>query len=146
MSIIKLERQSPMFSLYGFIDFFFFIQDHDSSWIDFCVWCEAEVKSHFSIWISNCSSTISPIKLQGLTTIFSSCYWESISRQVDKKSWGPQGERGLEFSRRRKGQTFFPPLHSVGLYNNHVFCLRTTFGKNHLANPVILKYKLWEWI
>ena len=33
---------------------------------------------------------------------------ESIPRQVDKKSGGPQGERGLEFSRRRKGQTFFP--------------------------------------
>ena len=33
---------------------------------------------------------------------------ESIPRQVDKKFGGPQGERGLEFSRRRKGQTFFP--------------------------------------
>ena len=43
---------------------------------------------------------------------------ESISRQTDKKSrvpteekgiWGSQsGDRGLEFSRRRKGQTFFP--------------------------------------
>ena len=42
---------------------------------------------------------------------------ESIPRQVDKKSgvpeeekgvWGSQGgDRGLEFSRRRKGQTFF---------------------------------------
>ena len=42
---------------------------------------------------------------------------ESIPRQVDKKSgipkeekgvWSPQGgERGLGFSRRRKGQTFF---------------------------------------
>ena len=31
---------------------------------------------------------------------------ESFPRQVDKKSRGPQGERGLEFSRRRKGQTF----------------------------------------
>ena len=31
---------------------------------------------------------------------------ESIPRQVDKKSRGPQGERGLEFSRRKKGQTF----------------------------------------
>ena len=29
---------------------------------------------------------------------------ESIPRQVDKKSGGPQGERGLEFS---KGQKFF---------------------------------------
>ena len=28
---------------------------------------------------------------------------ESIPRQVNKKSKGPQGERGLEFSRRRKG-------------------------------------------
>ena len=33
---------------------------------------------------------------------------ESIPRQVDKKSGGPQGDRGLEFSRRKKGQTFFP--------------------------------------
>ena len=32
---------------------------------------------------------------------------ELIPRQVDKKSGGPQGEKGLEFSRRRKGQTFF---------------------------------------
>ena len=33
---------------------------------------------------------------------------ESFPRQVDKKSMGPQGERGLEFSRRKKRQTFFP--------------------------------------
>ena len=32
---------------------------------------------------------------------------ESFSRQVDKKSRGPQGERGLESSRRKKGHTFF---------------------------------------
>ena len=32
---------------------------------------------------------------------------ESIPRQVDKKSGGPQGQKGLEFSRRRKGQMFF---------------------------------------
>ena len=31
---------------------------------------------------------------------------ESFPRQVDKKSRGPQGERDLEFSRRKKGQTF----------------------------------------
>ena len=35
---------------------------------------------------------------------------ESFPRQVDK-SRGPQGKRGLEFSRRKKRQTFFP-LHS----------------------------------
>ena len=33
---------------------------------------------------------------------------ESIPKQVDKKSGCPQGERGLEFSRRRKEQTCFP--------------------------------------
>ena len=32
---------------------------------------------------------------------------ESFPRQVDTESRGPQGERGLEFSRRKKGQTFF---------------------------------------
>ena len=32
---------------------------------------------------------------------------ESIPRQVDKKFGGPRGERGLGFSRRRKGQTLF---------------------------------------
>ena len=31
---------------------------------------------------------------------------ESFPRKVDRKSRGPQGERGLEFSRRKKGQTF----------------------------------------
>ena len=32
---------------------------------------------------------------------------ESVPRQVDRESRGPQRERGLEFSRRKKGQTFF---------------------------------------
>ena len=88
---------------------------------------------------------------------------ESVPRQIDKKSgvpeeekgiWGSQGgDEGLEFSRRRKGQTFFFPtflslshikhffsfkpraddyttkllsLNSVLriLYNNNVSCLR----------------------
>ena len=35
------------------------------------------------------------------------CMRQSFPRQVDKKSRGPQGERGLEFSKRKKGQTFF---------------------------------------
>ena len=38
---------------------------------------------------------------------------ESVPRQVDKESRGPPGERGLEFSRRKKGQTSFFPLHSL---------------------------------
>ena len=53
---------------------------------------------------------------------------ESVPRQVDKESRGPQGERGLEFSRRKKGQTFFLSLHSLGLYNNNVSCLRTVLS------------------
>ena len=70
---------------------------------------------------------------------------ESFLKQVDK-SRGPQGERGLEFSRRKKGQTFlfFPSIHSLGLYNNNVSYLRTVSEKNLLANPFILKCKLWE--
>ena len=62
---------------------------------------------------------------------------ESFPRQVDKKSRGPQGERGLEFSRRKKRTNFFfPSLHSLGLYNNNVFCLRTVSGLNLMANSV----------
>ena len=61
---------------------------------------------------------------------------ESFPRQVDKKSRGPQGERGLGFSGRKKGQTLFPSLHSLGLYNNNIFCLRTLSGLNPLANSV----------
>ena len=46
---------------------------------------------------------------------------------------------------KRKGPTF-SPLHSLGLYNNNVSCLRTVSGKNLLADSVILKCKLWEWV
>ena len=44
---------------------------------------------------------------------------ESFPRQVDKKSRGPQGKRDLEFSRRKKGQTFFhlPSLKVKGWKN-----------------------------
>ena len=59
---------------------------------------------------------------------------ESFPRQVDKESRGPQGERGLEFSRRKKGQTFFLSPHSLGLYTNNVSCLRTVFGFNLLLS------------
>ena len=59
---------------------------------------------------------------------------ESFPRQVDKESRGPQGERGLEFSRRKKGQSFFLSPHSLGLYNNTVSCLRTVFGFNLLLS------------
>ena len=70
---------------------------------------------------------------------------ESFPRQIDKESRGPQGERRWEFSWRKKGQTFFfPSLHSLGLDNNNVSCLRTVSGLNLLANSVVLKCKLWE--
>ena len=53
---------------------------------------------------------------------------ESIPRQIDKKSRGPQGERSLDISRSKKGQTFPVPLHYLELYNNNVFCLRVVSG------------------
>ena len=59
---------------------------------------------------------------------------ESVPRQVDKESRGPQGDRGLEFSRRKKGKTFFLSPHSLGLYNNNVSCLRTVSGLNLLLS------------
>ena len=36
-----------------------------------------------------------------------SVYSESFPRQVEKKLAGPQGKGGLEFSRKKIGQTFF---------------------------------------
>ena len=59
--------------------------------------------------------------LEIVVCVRSLCPTESVPRQLDKQSgvpkeeteiWGPcGGERGLEFSRTRKGQFFF--LHSL---------------------------------
>ena len=71
---------------------------------------------------------------------------ESFPRQVDKKSpWVPKEREvwNIQGGRKDKLFTFFP-LHSLGLYNNNVSCLRTFFGLNLLANSVTLKHKLWE--
>ena len=85
--------------------------------------------------------------LDGITDLmdrgFSKVLKESFPRQVNKKFRVPQGERGLEFSRKKKGQTFFL-LHSLRLYNNNISCLRTVSGLNLLANSVILKCKVRE--
>ena len=70
---------------------------------------------------------------------------ESFPRQVDKKSRGPQGERsGILKEEERTNILLFFPLHSLGIYNNDVSCLRIVSGLNLLANSVILKCKLWE--
>ena len=96
--------------------------------------------------------------------------WESTPRQFDEKSgvlqekkgfWGSQsGDWGLEFSRRRKGQTFFC-LHSSVIVNyttqlklcarDYTTTMYPAWGQflhpeNLLANLVILKCKLWEWV
>ena len=78
---------------------------------------------------------------------FSSAATESqfLGRLI--RSPGVPKERGVWIVKEEeRTNIFFPPLHSLGLYNNNVSCLRTIFGKNHLANPIILKCKLWEWI
>ena len=69
---------------------------------------------------------------------------ESFPRQVDKKSRGPQGEMVSGILKEEERTNIFFPLHSLGLYNNNVSCLRTVYGKNLLANPIILKCKVWE--
>ena len=55
----------------------------------------------------------------------------------EREVWNIQGGR-------KEKLFYFFPLHSLGLYNNNVSCLRTVFGLNLLANSVILKHKLWE--
>ena len=67
---------------------------------------------------------------------------ESIPREADRKSRGPQ-ERGVWNSQGGRKDKHFFPLHSLGLYNNNVSCLRTVSGKNLLANSVISKCKSW---
>ena len=70
--------------------------------------------------------------------------WEShfLGRLI--RSLGVPKERGVWNSQGgRKDKLFFPSLHSLGLHNNNVSCLRTVSGLN-LANSVILKCKLWE--
>ena len=61
----------------------------------------------------------------------------SLGVPKEREVWDIQG------GRKDKPFSFFP-LHSLGLYNNNVSCLRTVFGLNPLANSVILKHKLWE--
>ena len=55
---------------------------------------------------------------------------ESIPRQIDKKSWDPK-ERGVWNSQGGIKDIFFffVPLHSLGLYNNNISCLRTVSEK-----------------
>ena len=71
---------------------------------------------------------------------------ESVLRQVDKESRGPQGERGLEFQGGRKDKLFFLSLHSLGLYNNKVSCLRTVSGLRTVGegNGTPLQYSCLE--
>ena len=72
--------------------------------------------------------------------------WESqfLGRLV--RSLGFPKERGVWNSQGGGKDKHFFPLYSLGLYNNNVSCLRTVSGKNLLANPVILKCKLREWV
>ena len=56
-------------------------------------WCTRHKRSSFVSWVGKI-----PWKQHG----------KSFPRQVDKKSRGAQGERDLEFSKRKKGQTLFP--------------------------------------
>ena len=60
------------------------------------------------------------------------------------RSLGVPKGRGVWNSQGRRKDKLFFPLHSLGLYNKNVSFLRTVSGLNLLANPVILKCKLWE--
>ena len=53
---------------------------------------------------------------------------ESIPRQVDKKSGGPQGEGRLGFSRRRKGQTLFFSFFFKSETDDYTLSLNSVLG------------------
>ena len=82
---------------------------------------------------------------------------ESIPRQVDKKSrvpekekgaWGCQGDRGLEFLRRKRPK--FPSTFLIKDYITTMYPAEDTFllpsTQNLLTNLVILKCTLREWV
>ena len=75
-----------------------------------------------------------------------SWWWESqfLCRLI--RSLGVPKERGVWNSQGEGKDKLFFPLHSLGLYNNNVSCLKTVSGKKPSGNPVILKCKLWEWV
>ena len=83
------------------------------------------------------SGPITSMQIDGVTE---SHFLGMLIRSLVDKNSRSQGDRGLEFSRRKKGQT--PPLPYIP--QDYVSYLRTVSGLNLLANPVILKCKLWD--
>ena len=55
---------------------------------------------------------------------------ELSPKQIDENSRGPQGNT-LGILKKEKKDKLFVPLHSLGLYKNHVSSLRTVCGKKH---------------
>ena len=74
-----------------------------------------------------------------VNTVFLTILRESFPRYVDKTS------KGSGILKEEERTNFFP-LHSSGLCNNNLSCLRTVSGLNLPANPIILKCTLWEQI
>ena len=71
--------------------------------------CFLNLYAEYIMWNARLDETQAGIKIAGRNiNNFRYSNWESFPRQVDRKSRGPQRERCLEFSRRKKGQTFFP--------------------------------------
>ena len=77
--------------------------------------CSHEIKGHLLLGRKAMTNIDSMLKSRDITLptkvhLVKACtdvrVRESVPRQVDRESRGPQGETGLEFSRRKKGQTF----------------------------------------
>ena len=66
--------------------------------------------------------------------LFTLVHNSNTSLEKNKQTDCCQYSQIMEFSRRKKGQTFFLSPHSLGLYNNNVSCLRTIFGLNLLLS------------
>ena len=120
--------------------------DYKESWVlkNWCLWTVVLEKT----LESPLDCKIKPVHPKGHQSwvLVGWCWrWEShfLGRLI--RSLGVPKKRGVWNSQgERKDKLFFPSLHSLGLYNNNVSCLRTVSGLNLLANSVVLKCKLWE--
>ena len=82
-----------------------------------------------------------PAPIKSIGSIFSNSIFSDFVSQWESPflgrliSLGIPKERGVSNSQGGGKDQLFFSLHSLGLCNNDVYCLRTASGKNLLANP-----------
>jgi len=85
----------------------------------------ASARKPMVFWHINLLAVSSPVFQPSLMTWL----WESQFLGSLIRSLGVPKERGVWNSQGLEKENLFSPLHSLGLYNNNVSCLRTVSGK-----------------